>query len=568
MNASLFEELLIVLSISLICTILFERLKLPTIIAYMIVGAAIGPHSLNWIDSPEYFIFIAEFGVVFLLFSLGLEFSLPKMLALRSTVFGLGGAQVAACTIVFFAAVYGWGSDFESAILIAGALALSSTAIVIRELGNQQQMHTRSTQLSIGVLLFQDLVAIVFLILVPVFAGSHENNLSRELLWALSKGILLFALLISIGKWILPRIYNEIARSHSREIFVLSTLVIALLAAWLTHSFHLSMALGGFVIGMMLGEGPFKHQIDNDIRPFKDILLGLFFVTIGMSIQLELLINYWPRLLIFTIALLIIKTLIVSGVVLLLGDRKTIALHVGLNLAQAGEFGLALIALAQMNHLILPEQASFVILLASLSMLASPFMIRYADTLINWILHQTPFDKTTQTVHTMLPHAQHVVVGGFGRVGHTIVDLLNTNNIPYIAIDHNIELIKKGRQEGHNVIYGDSTHIEILQSCHLETARLAILTFRSFASAKATIEQIRCQDIQTPIIARCYEPGNFDELISLGADWVVPEMLEASLIISAQVLALLNIEPTDIEKQIAIQRERTIGISIRNASSD
>lgn len=564
MNAPFFEELLIILSSSLVCMLVFQRLRLPAIIAYIVVGTLIGPQIFGWVPSAERFTFIAEFGVVFLLFSLGLEFSLPKMLALRSAVFRLGSIQVLACTAVFTLTLLWWGATLEAAIIIAGALALSSTAIVTRELSEQQQTHTRTAQLSIGVLLFQDLIAVVFLILVPVFAGSGEGSLLHELAWALGKGVLLFALLMSIGKWLLPRIYTEIARSHSQEIFVLSTLVIALLAAWLTHRFHLSMALGGFIIGMMLGESLFKHQIDTDIRPFKDILLGLFFVTLGMNIQIGLLSEYWLRLLMFTAALVIIKTLAVAAVVLMQGDRRDTALRVGLTLAQAGEFGLALIALALMNGLIPTEQASFIMLLASISMLISPALIRYAENITTWLMqkllgtHDTPEQSASQIT---LYHPDHVVIGGFGRVGLILAQLLKDNHIAYVAIDNDIDLVKQRRKQGHNVLYGDSSDVKILESCHLESARLAILTFRAFTTAKATVEQIRNKGIQVPIIVRCYETGNFEELISLGADSVVPEMLEASLLIGAHVLTLLDIDATDAEKQIEILRQRALGLS-------
>jgi CPA2 family monovalent cation:H+ antiporter-2 len=265
MSEELFQQYLIILTFSLIGAVIFRRLGMATIVAYMASGVLVGPHILGFIDNPQQFTLLAEFGVVFLLFNLGLEFNLKKMMAMRFAVFGVGGFQVTACTLVFATAVYLWESNFSTAIMIAGTLALSSTAIVTRELLANRQLHNLHGQLSVGVLLFQDIVAVVFLVLVPVLGGTQDVSLASSLMSAAFSAVILLVILLVTGKWILPIIYTEVAKSKSNEIFVLSTLVIVLLAAWLTHSFHLSMALGAFVTGMMLGEGPFKYQVEIDI---------------------------------------------------------------------------------------------------------------------------------------------------------------------------------------------------------------------------------------------------------------------------------------------------------------
>lgn len=543
------------MSASLVATVLLRRLRMPNIIAYLLAGCIIGPHIMDWVDQPSDFAFLAEFGVVFLLFSLGLEFSLPKLMALRSSVFGLGGIQVGFCTLAFGGAVWLWGTTLEAAIIIAGALALSSTAIVTRELSNLRQVHTRHGQLSVGVLLFQDLAAVIFLILVPVLAGSEAASLWSSLGWALIKGLLLVVILLSVGKWLLPRLYKEVARAQSEEVFVLSTLVIVMLASWITHSFHLSMALGAFVIGMMLGESPFRHQINSDIRGFKDILLGLFFVTIGMNIQVELLLDYWPRLLLFTAGLIAIKAFLIGFMVKLSGDNKGTAIQTGLNLAQAGEFGLALLTLGMMHEVLPHDQASFITILAIFSMAVSPLLIHNSDKLSRLLEPLLGSSDTDKGQHQItLPQGGHVIIGGFGRVGKTVARLLDSNDIDYIAIDHDIELVSREREQDQNVIYGDCSNIEILHSCHIKSARMAVLTFRSTEIAKNSLQQIRASGVTIPIIVRCYEHGNFEELVSLGADQVVPEMLEASLTIGVQVLSLLGISDADIERLIDLER--------------
>ena len=563
-----FEQLLLILAVSLVAAMLFRRLQLSTIVAYIAAGCLLGPHAANLVHNPDDFGLIAEFGVAFLLFSLGLEFSVARMTSLRFVVFGLGGIQVLVCMSLFALAVYLWGVAPEAAIMIAGALALSSTAIVTRELERLRQFNTRYAQVSIGVLLFQDLIAVVFLILVPVIgADAGGADYAGLLALTLCKGLVFFAALMAIGKWLLPYVYHEVAQSRSEEIFVLSTLVIALLAAWVTHWLGLSMALGSFIIGMMLSESMFKHQINNDIRPFKDILLGLFFVTVGMNIDLSLLLEFWFRLLYMTIGLLGIKFLVIAAIVRLCGDDAMTALRSGIALSQAGEFGLALITLAYINGIVPLDQGSFIILLAVSSMLASPLLLRHSAAISAFFLARFGGERESaaDSGKIVLHESGHVIVGGFGRVGQTVAALLASNNIPYIGIDQNAELLRECRQRGDNVVYGDCTRLDILDSCHIADARLAVLTFKSVELARASIARIRARGVKVPIIVRCSEHGDLEELISVGADWVIPEMLEASLLIATQVLSILEVDATLIDEQINKARKSRLGKETRRA---
>lgn len=554
MSEDIFQQFLIILTFSLLGAILFRRLRLATIVAYIAAGVLIGPFSLDLIETPEQFSFLAEFGVVFLLFALGLEFNLGKMLAMRFAVFGVGGVQVATCTLIFASAVYLWGATLSAAIMIAGALALSSTAIVTRELLNNRQLHNLHGQLSVGVLIFQDLVAVVFLALVPVLGGSQDVSLANALLVAAVSATTLLAILLAAGKWILPLVYTEVSKSNSQEIFLLSTLVIVLLAAWLTHSFNLSMALGAFIIGMMLGESPFKYQVESDIRPFKDILLGLFFVTIGLNLDLSLLLDYWPRIIVLTIGLVGLKTIVVALVVRLLGFGTQDAVTVGLNLAQAGEFGLALMALALINGIVPPDQASFIILVATFSMVVSPFLIRHATWISKKMIFTSAESPGTRSIQVQLHLNNHVIIGGFGRLGSTVASFLEINDIPYIGIDTDIDLVEKYRKQGKNIVYGDSNNVEILDHCNLASAGLIVLTFKSLEQGKAAIAGIRQRNTTVPIIARCQDHHNFDELVSLGANHVFPELLESSLLISRHILALMSVDEQTIDNQISDYR--------------
>jgi CPA2 family monovalent cation:H+ antiporter-2 len=553
MDEILFQQFLIIFGFSLAGAILFQRLKMATIVSYIAVGVLIGPSALGLIDEPDRFEFLAEFGVVFLLFSLGLEFSLSKMLRLKFAIFGVGGVQVLTCSAVFAAAVYLWGGNLNASIMIAGALALSSTAIVTRELINNRELHHLHGQLSVGVLLFQDLIAVVFLIMVPVLGSSESGTLGAALGEAAAYTVLLSIILLAAGKYLLPPIYREVAKNQSDEIFVLTTLVIVLLAAWLTHSFHLSMALGGFITGMMLGEGPFKYQIENDVKPFKNILLGLFFVSIGMLIDLSMLIDHWPRILLFTAGLIAIKIAVVSLVVKLLGHSASDALSVGLTLGQAGEFGLALMALALLNGVVPADQSSFIIIIAIFSMVASPFLIRHASALAERAFGNKP--ELPETAMN-LQLADHVIIGGYGRLGRTIVDLLEQAELPYIVIEQNINLVEQARQDGVNIVYGDSHSPELLGLCHLTEARLIVLTFKSVSEGQAAISGIRQRSAEIPILVRCHTHEGYEELLSLGASKIFPELLESSMLISRHVLELLEMDKNQIDGMLDAHREQ------------
>ena len=548
MSEDLFQQYLTIISLSLVGVLILRRFNMATIVAYMIVGAVIGPSGFAFIPIPEQFSFIAEFGVVFLLFALGLEFSLKKMLSMRFAVFGVGSFQVIVCTCIFFFAVYFWAANIPIAIIIAGSLALSSTAIVTRELSNNRQLHSQHGQLSIGVLLLQDLVAVLFLILVPVFGAGGDGDLLTALGSAAINSVFLIAILIAAGIWVLPPIYNEVSKSNSQEIFVLTTLAFVLLASWLTHLFHLSMTLGAFLIGMMLGEGPCKYQIENDIRPFKDILLGLFFVTIGMNLDLALLVEYWPRIILFSIGLILTKCIAVAAVVKLLRYSASDAVSVGFNLAQAGEFGLALMTLALVNEVIPPDQASFIIIIAIFSMIASPFLIRNSVRLGRKFSTSGELSKPHPQINLQLE--KHVIIGGYGRLGTLLADSLEQNGIEYIAIEKDIEIVEAARKRGKNVVYGDSNNVEILNLCHLGAAALVVLTFKSIEEGKEAVTRIRQSDADVAMIVRCQNHDHYDELISLGANHVFPELLESSLMIMRNMLVLLKIDEKQIDAQI------------------
>ena len=421
MDHSFLSEIIMLLAFSVVTVALFRRIHLPPILAYLLVGIAIGPYGFGLIQSTDSTHFIAEFGVVFLLFTIGLEFSFAKMVAMRRTVFGLGLAQMLLSTLLFASIAWLMGQSLLSSAIIGGILALSSTAIVIKQLAEQLELHSRHGRTSIGILLFQDLAVIPLLVVIPVLAGQSDDSITIALGWALLKAIGIFLLLLAIGHWLLRPLFAEVARARSAELFTLTVLLISLAAAWATDAAGLSLALGGFLAGMMLGETEYRHQVETDIRPFQDVLLGFFFITIGMLVDLPVIAEIWYWIIALTLLFVLLKGLLITFLARFNGAKGGVALRCGVTLAQGGEFGFALIALA-LGTQIIEHQAGQVLLLVILcSMVLAPFFIRYNGYLAKH-LYRVSYNRNRHQLIEEIQHdarhlSDHVVICGYGRVG-------------------------------------------------------------------------------------------------------------------------------------------------------
>ena len=547
----MFANLLIILASSLVVIALFRRLQLPPVLGYLCVGLAVGPTALDWVNDSEDLPDLAELGVVFLLFSLGLEFSLSKMLALRSVVFGLGSLQVLGCGVLLGGLLMGFGLSSGVALLLGAGLALSSTAIVSKELGSLGEIFSSHGQNAIGVLLFQDVVAVLLLTLVPVFAGSSEQAWYWALPLTLGKTVVLFVGLLLASRWLLPRLFHEVAASHSAELFVLLALVIVLLTAWLTHLLGLSPALGAFLAGMLLGESHYRHQIEADIRPFRDILLGLFFVSIGMLIDLQLFVSHSLLILGLTLALMLIKGCVVAALVKLRGSDSETAWRSGLALAQGGEFCFALMAQMQQSRLI-PDAFNGLLLAATFcSMLLTPLLLRAAPA-IALRLHRKPNQQVQLEEITALNAElrDHAVICGYGRVGQTIGRFLRREQQAFIALDDDPERVKEAATEDRNVHYGDCRRGALLSAVGLERARLVVIAVDNSDVALTVLKEARRINPQVPILVRTRDDSQLAELKAAGASEVVPELLESSLMLASHALILLGLPDQQVQARV------------------
>jgi CPA2 family monovalent cation:H+ antiporter-2 len=546
-----FANLLIILASSLVVIALFRRLRLPPVLGYLCVGLLVGPSAFDWVNESEHLPDVAELGVVFLLFSLGLEFSLSKMIALRQVVFRLGSQQVLISTALLGLLLMLLGMPMTPALLLGAGLSLSSTAIVTKELGSLGEVFSSHGQNAVGVLLFQDVVAVLLLTLVPVFAGSSEQAWYWALPLTLAKTVVLFVGLLLASRWLLPRLFHEVAASRSAELFVLLALVIVLLTAWLTHLLGLSPALGAFLAGMLLGESHYRHQIEADIRPFRDILLGVFFVSIGMLIDLQLFVSHSLLIVGLTVGLLVIKGIVVALLVKWRGSDSETAWRSGLALAQGGEFCFALMAQMQQNSM-MPEALGDLLLAATFcSMLLTPLLLRAAPR-IAAVLHRKPNQeaKIEEISALNADFNQHVVICGYGRVGQSIGRFMRNARQPYIALDNDPVRVQEAASGEGDVHYGDSSRGDLLNAVGLLRARLLVVAVDQSDIALRILKEARRLNAHVPILVRTRDDSQWAELKAAGATEVVPELLESSLMLASHALIMLGLPAHQVQEQV------------------
>ncbi|WP_316369157.1 monovalent cation:proton antiporter-2 (CPA2) family protein [Candidatus Thiodiazotropha sp. CDECU1] len=559
MNIHTLQIILILLGVAVITVTLFKRLHLPPILGYLIVGILVGPFGSGVIASNEETQFLAEFGVVFLLFAIGLEFSLPQMIAMKGAVFGLGGSQVLLTALIAGGIAWLLGLELAAAVITGAILALSSTAIVIKQLSEQVELNTGHGRVGVSILLFQDLAVIPLLVVIPILVSDAEQGLLIPLSWALFKASVVFAVIMAIGHWALRPLFHEIARARSAELFTLTVLLVSLAAAWLTHEAGLSLALGAFLAGMMLGETEYRHQIEADIRPFQDVLLGLFFVTVGMRVDLMSLLPQLHWVFIIAAALIAAKASIILLLVRQTKRSLATAFRSGLLLAQGGEFGFVLLDLSLQSSLIPGEAGQMLFAAIIISMAISPFLIRYNGKLTEKFCNLHPSDQdfviTQDLEHEAEGMDQHVIICGYGRIGQNLGRLLDHEGFPYVALDLDPTVVREAHEAGEPVHFGDATRHEIMHAAGIERAGVVVITIEDHATALQILHHIRKLIPELPVLVRTKDDTHLEELEAAGAAEVMPEAVEASLMMGGQLLLLLKVPGSRILKIMREIRE-------------
>ncbi|NCP64867.1 MAG: potassium transporter [Paraglaciecola sp.] len=555
------SNILILMAVAVAAVWLFKRINLPPILAYLFCGILAGQDALALFAHPEAMQNFAELGIVFLLFSLGLEFSLPKMLAMRHLVFGVGLAQMLLTSLVFMAIAWGLNFSIQASLVIGGMIALSSTAIVIKQSSDMGILNTPRAQIAVSILLLQDLAVVPLLILIPLLSGDSTESLWLAISMAFLKGMVVVALLMSVGKWLLPKLFSEIARTRTDELFVLTTIMVTLMAAGLAYWFGLSMALGAFLAGMMLGESQYKHQLEADIRPFRDILMGLFFITIGMRLELHSLPGQLHWALLGLVIIIVLKVLLIRLAAALVGLNKQNAWATGIKLCQLGEFSFVLAALAVDHHILSSEQGSLLLTVGVMSMALTPWLVNKSQYFAQRIAPE-PLPQVKSVEQISLEHQSmrdHVLIFGYGRVGQSVSRLLKTEAIPYLVVDADPVRVKESQSAMEPVYFGDVKQKDILRAAGIDKAKLVLITFDEHEKAKSVIELIASLYPSLPIVVRTRKDYRMEELYKAGASQVVPEILEGSLMLISQVMHLSGVPMSRIIKRVQKERKGHYG---------
>jgi CPA2 family monovalent cation:H+ antiporter-2 len=552
--ATTLDLALLYLIAAVLGVVVCRSLKLPPMLGYLAVGVLIGPNALALAKDTAGIKYLAEFGVVFLMFVIGLEFNLPKLRSMRTVVFGLGLSQVLLTMLgtvlghgllvwIFSYTATPWQMGWQGALVLGGAMAMSSTAIVVKMMAERLELESEHGRRVVGVLLFQDLAVVPLLVLIPALDDSG-HDLALAIALALAKAAALLALVLAGGKRVMRWWLTLVARRKSEELFMLNLLLVTLGLAWMTEHAGLSLALGAFVAGMLVAETEYKHQVETDIRPFHDVLLGLFFITIGMKLDWRPIIDRWLLVLLLTTAPVAAKFLLVAALTRLFGATPGVALRTGLYLAQAGEFGFVLLALGAANKLVAPQWESPVLASMVLSMLAAPLLIAYSNRIVmrlsssDWLLQSVAL---TSIAKRSITTQGHVIICGYGRSGQNLARLLQKQRIPYMALDLDPDRVRQAAAAGQSVVFGDAARLQSLMAAGLARAAAVVVSYPDTPSALKILRLVGEHAPKVPVVVRTLDDTDLERLRDAGATAVVPEASEGSRMLASHALVLVGV---------------------------
>ncbi|HJW04093.1 MAG TPA: monovalent cation:proton antiporter-2 (CPA2) family protein [Azospira sp.] len=546
------QLVLLLLLAAVLVVILFRRAGLPPILGYLLVGAVTGPHAFNVIKDVGGAEHLAEFGVVFLMFSIGLEFSLPKLYAMKRVVFGLGLMQVLLTIILATGVAIGLGLGWQAGVALGGVLAMSSTAVLSKLLAERLELESPHGRDVIGVLLFQDLAVVPLLIVIPAFS-KPPGMMALEIAWAMGKAAVVLALVLFLGQKLLRRWFFIVARGKSAELFMLNVLLITLGLAYITELAGLSLALGAFVAGMLISETEYRYQVEEDIKPFRDVLMGLFFVTVGMLLDIHAVLEYLPWVALTLTGLLLTKFGLISALSRTFGATPGNSIRVGLWLCAGGEFGFVLLTEVSSARLVVEPVLQVILTALVLSLLLAPLIVLYSDKLVlrfaasEWLMRSMELTKiAAQTMST----EKHAIICGFGRSGQYLARFLAREGISYVALDLDPDRVREAAAAGETVVYGDAARRETLVAAGISRASVVIVCFANTHAAEKVLHHVREIKASLPVVVRTIDESEMDTLRRAGAAEVVPESLEASIMLASHALVLLGVPLNRVLKMI------------------
>jgi CPA2 family monovalent cation:H+ antiporter-2 len=557
-------QILLLLAAAVGVVALARRAGLPAILGYLIVGVALGPHALGLFDETEGTRLLAELGVVFLLFTLGLEFSWPRMVAMRREVFGVGSVQVVTLAGVAMLVFHALGVDLLPAVALGGAVAVSSTAIIVQQLTEQSEINRTHGRVAFSVLLFQDLAFVPFLVLAGALAAGSLDFSPARVGTAVALGTLAVGFVLLVGRFALRPLFHEIAHSRLQELFTLAVLLVALGSAWVSHAAGVSMATGAFLAGVMLAETEYRHQVEAAIRPVRDILLGLFFISVGMMLDLGVLQGDLLLILGILAAMTVCKALLTALVGRLWGLPPFKAVRTGIVLSVGGEFGIAILTILMQGKVVADEVTQPLLVAIVLSMVTAPLLLRQNRRIARWLLReQGPPDAASQVMADTavgeravadLAAREHVILCGFGRVGQNLARVLESQGHECFAVDLDPARVRSGRAAGLPVIFGDASDPELLRRAGLAQASAVVVTFADPAVALGIVRSVRAERVDVPLLVRTADDARLEELMAAGATEVVPETFEASLMLASHALLLLRLPVSRVVRAIGSAR--------------
>ncbi len=547
-----------------------RSLKLPPMLGYLAVGVLIGPNALALAQNADSVRYLGEFGVVFLMFVIGLEFNLSKLRAMRQHVFGLGLLQVALTMLLIFVgalliswwAPSLWQLSWQGALALSGAAAMSSTALVVKLLSDRLELDSEHGRRVMGILLFQDLAVVPLLVLIPAL-GAPAEQMMGAMAMALVKAVILVGLLLTGGQRLMRWWLTLVARRKSEELFVLNLLLVTLALAWLTELAGLSLALGAFIAGMLISETEYKHQVETDIRPFHDVLLGLFFISIGMMLDWREVTQNWPLVLLLLLVPVLLKLVLITALAWALGSTQGVALRTGLYLAQAGEFGFVLLSLAQGSALVPPNLLNPVLASMVLSMLVTPLIVLNANTIVMKLVANEWMQQSlqmTSIARKAINTQRHVIICGYGRCGQNLARMLDQEGIAYIALDLDPDRVRQAAAAGNSVVFGDAARVQSLMAAGLARASAVVVTYLDTPGALKVLGSVREHAPSVPVVVRTVDEHDLEKLQAAGATEVVPEAIEGSLMLASHALALVGVPMRRVIRSAQAQREARYGL--------
>ncbi|POG51539.1 potassium transporter, partial [Wolbachia sp. wRi_2] len=537
---------IILLSAAVFIVIAFWKMNISPVLGYFVAGAVIGSHGFNLIHSAEAMDNLAEFGVVFLLFIIGLELTFERLIAMRIHVFGFGSLQVIVTMVAIWCIALAFGVNTNIATVIGGGLALSSTAIVLQVLQEKGSQASQVGRLSIAVLLMQDFAVVPLIVLVPLLTGNSEHSLISSLAGSLVQAAIALVLIFITGRLLLRPLFSVIAKMESNEIFISTTLLIVLGAAFITEQFHLSLALGAFVAGLLVAETEYRHSVEHAVLPFKDLFLGLFFMTVGMSINTELLLNKLPLITLLSIILIVLKTSIIYILCRFFGFKSAPAIQAGLLLSQGGEFAFILFRLADELNVLPSEIAQVLMMVTTVTMAFTPLLSGLGD----WIANSFSTEKTILDDEAVETDTQdlynHVIVAGFGRVGYMVTKMLTAEHLSYVVVDIQSKIVKEGKSDSFPIYLGDVTRCEILKSVGIERAQALVISIKNEVTIKKVVSLVAANFPHVNIVIRLPDLSNVEVYRDLGASKIIPETSEIGLQLGGAALSLSGISESGV----------------------